>query len=59
MSTVIYTLTRSPTKRLADKTPKEVWSSKRPNVSHLMIFGSLCFRHGSAQDRRKLDDIAE
>ena len=59
VSTSVYLLNRCPTKRLEDKTPKEVWSGARPNVSHLKIFGSICYKHVPDAIRRKLDDRSE
>ncbi|XP_014497667.1 uncharacterized protein LOC106759161 [Vigna radiata var. radiata] len=51
-----YILNRTPTKRLKDITPKEAWSKIKPNVEHLRVFGSVCFKHVPDQLRRKLDD---
>lgn len=58
-STATYLLNRCPTKRLGNTTPYEKWSSKKPDVKHLRIFGSLCYRHVPEQLRRKLDDRAQ
>ena len=30
--------------------------SNQPNISHLRVFGSMCFRHVPEQVRKKLDD---
>lgn len=30
-----------------------------PDVSHLRVFGSMCFRHVSEQLKRKLDDKSQ
>jgi len=54
-----YLINRSPTKKLQDKTPEEVWCGVKPSVQHLKIFGSLCFRHVPDQLRRKLDDKSQ
>lgn len=59
VSTVVYILNRCLTKRLDTKTPEKAWSDKRPNVSHLRVFDSVCFRHVSAQNIRKLEDRIE
>lgn len=56
---VVCILNKCLTKRLGTKTPEEAWFGRRPNVRHLIGFGSLCFRHVSAQNRRKLDYRAE
>lgn len=59
VSTAVYILNRSPTTRLEEKTPEEVWSGTKPNVSHLRIFGSVCYSHVLDQLRRKLHDKGE
>jgi hypothetical protein len=37
----IYLSNRCPTKSLNDMTPQEAWSRRKPNVSHLKVFGSI------------------
>ena len=59
VSTAIYILNRCPTKQLKNKVPEEVWSGKRPSVSHLKVFGSICYKHIPDARRRKLDDKSE
>jgi len=54
--TATYMLNRAPTRRLASLTLEEAWSGMKPDVAHLRIFGSLCFKHNPNQLRRKLDD---
>ena len=56
VTTAAYILNKCPTKRLKEKVPEEVWLGKRPAVSHLKVFGSLCFKHVPDQRRRKLED---
>ena len=34
-----YLVNRSPSSALEDKTPHEVWTSKKPSLSHLRVFG--------------------
>ena len=38
-----------------DKTPFESWFGKKPNVSNLKVFGSVCFLHTPDHFRKKLD----
>ncbi|KAK2372557.1 putative mitochondrial protein [Trifolium repens] len=59
VSTAVYILNRSPTNRLVDKVPEEVWSKVKPSVSHLKVFGSLCYKHIPDVKRKKLDDKSE
>jgi len=51
-----YVLNMSPTRRLKLMTPEEAWTSVKPDVSHLRIFGSMCYKHVPDALRRKLDD---
>ena len=50
---------RSPTLALVDKTPHEVWSSKKPSIAHLRVFGCDAFMHVPKEKRSKLDNKAE
>ena len=36
---------RSPSSALEDKTPHEVWTSKKPSLSHLRVFGYDAYVH--------------
>ncbi|WVZ08336.1 hypothetical protein V8G54_021682 [Vigna mungo] len=36
-----------------------MWSKKKPDVRHLRVFGSVCYRHIPAERRKKLDDRSE
>lgn len=56
MITTTYILNRMRTKRMKDVTLKEAWSKIKPNVSHLKVFGLVCYKHTPDQLRRKLDD---
>jgi hypothetical protein len=56
INTAAYLLNRCPTERLQSKVPEEMWSGKKPQVDHLRIFGSLCFRHVPHEKRKKLED---
>ena len=41
INTCVYVLNRSLMKGLQEKTPYEMWSGKKPKLSHLRIFGSI------------------
>ncbi|KFD64371.1 hypothetical protein M514_23395 [Trichuris suis] len=58
MLTATYLQNRLPS-RSVSKTPKGLWDGKRPNVSHIRIFGSKCFTFVPKQLRTKWDDKAE
>ncbi|GAU48263.1 hypothetical protein TSUD_405090 [Trifolium subterraneum] len=59
VATAVYVLNRCPTKKLKDKVPEEVWSGKKPSVSHFKVFGALCHKHVPEAKRTKLDDRSE
>ena len=59
VDTACYLKNRSPTSTLVDKTPYEVWSSQKPSVAHLRVFGCEAFMHVPKEKRRKLDNKAE
>ncbi|KAJ7961681.1 Retrovirus-related Pol polyprotein from transposon TNT 1-94 [Quillaja saponaria] len=56
VSCAVYLSNRCPTKGVENQTPQEAWSGKKPNVSHLRIFGSIAYAHVPDQERSKLDD---
>ncbi|PNX97389.1 cationic amino acid transporter 1-like protein [Trifolium pratense] len=56
VSTTTYTLNRCPTKRLKGITPEECWSGHKSSVNHMIVFGSVAYKHTSDQFRKKLDD---
>ena len=41
------------------KTPEEVFTGTRPDVSHIRIFSSVCYCHVHANNRKKLDPSRE
>ena len=58
ISTSLYVLNWSSTKGVKGKTPYEKWNKRKPNVSHLRIFGSVVFvkttgRLSKLEDRSK------
>ena len=57
--TVVYIQNRCPHTTLGRKTPEEVFTGTRPYVSHLRIFGSVCYCHIHADTRNKLDPFGE
>lgn len=58
-STIVYILNRFPTNKLKNKVPEEVWSGKRPSVSHRKMFDSIFYKHVPDARIRKLDDKNE
>jgi hypothetical protein len=57
----VYIKNRIPTRALPDTTPFEAWhgTGKKPDLSHLRIFGSLAYAWTSPATRKKLDDRAK
>ena len=51
MATVCYLVNRSPTSALVGKTPMEVWSSKKPSVRHLCVFGCEAYAYVPKEKR--------
>jgi len=40
-------------------TPEEAWNGRRPDVSHLKIFGCTAYAHIPDEKRKKLDNKGE
>ena len=53
--TEVYVHICTPHTILENKTPEEVFSSKKPEVSHLRIFGCPVYIHIPKEKRTKLD----
>jgi len=51
----VYIRNRCPTNALDSKTPQEAWSGRKPNVSHLRVFGCKAFAHVLDEKRTKLE----
>jgi len=58
-NTVVYVQNRCPHRVLGMSTPKEVFSGKKPDISHLKIFGSPVYIHVTKDTRKKLEPTAE
>ena len=51
-----YLVNRSPSSVLEDKTPHEVWTRKKPSLSHLRVFRCDAYVHVPKEKRTKLDN---
>ena len=59
MGTACYLVNRSPSSTLDDKTPQEVWTGKKPSLSHLRVFGCDAYVHVPKEKITKLDSKSE
>ena len=57
--TVVYIQNKCPHTALGRKTPEEVFTGTKPDVSHIRIFGSVCYCHVHLDNRKKLDPSGE
>lgn len=55
VATAVYPINRTPSKRLPGKTPFEMWTGERPDLSHLRIFGCTAMAHVPDEVRKKWD----
>ena len=55
VNTVVYIQNRCPHSALDSKTPEEVFSSKKLDVSHFRVFGCPIYFHVPKEKRSKLD----
>jgi hypothetical protein len=55
VNTAVYIKNQCPTKALDSKTPQEAWSGRKPDVSHLRVFGCKAFAHVPDEKRTKLE----
>ncbi|CAF4918329.1 unnamed protein product [Pieris macdunnoughi] len=58
VNTSVYLRNRSVVTGLNNKTPYEVWTGQKPNLSHLRIFGSVVMVHIPKERRLKWDKKA-
>eukprot|EP00253_Pinus_taeda_P016903 PITA_16903 len=55
VETSCYLVNRSPSSELEDKTPQEIWTGKKPSLSHLRVFGCDAYVHVPKEKLTKLD----
>ncbi len=59
VATAVYIMNRTPTLAILGMTSEEKFISKKPNVSHLKMFGCIAYVHVPYEKRSKLDPKAE
>ncbi len=55
VSTAVYIMNRTPTTVICGMTPEEKFTSKKPNVSHLRVFGCIAYVHVPDEKISKLN----
>ena len=55
LNTAVHVHNLSPSRVLSDKTPRELFTGRKPNVSYLKSFGCTAFAHIPKDERKKLD----
>ena len=58
-NTTVYVQNRCPHRILGMSTPEETYSGKKPDLSHLRIFGANVYMHVMKDARKKLEPTAE
>ena len=58
-NTAVYVQNRCPHRVLGMSTPEEVFTGKKPDISHLKIFGSSVYIHVTKDARKKLEPTEE
>jgi hypothetical protein len=59
IATAVYIMNRTPTVTVHGMTPEEKFTSKKPDVSHLRVFGCIVYVHVPKEKRSKLDPKAK
>ena len=55
LNTAVHVHNLSPSRLLGDKTPREMFTGKKPNVAYLRSFGCTAYAHIPKEQRKKLD----
>ena len=58
-SIVVYIQNKSPHAVLDEKTPKEVFTGEKPDISHLWIFGCPVYIHIEKEKRTKMEPFGK
>ena len=58
-NTTVYVQNRCPHRVLGMSTPEEAFTGKKPDISHLKIFGSSVYIHVTKDARKKLELTTE
>jgi hypothetical protein len=55
VGTICYLVNISPSSKLDEKTPKEVWIGKKPSLTHLKVFCYEAYVQVPKENKSKLD----
>jgi hypothetical protein len=55
VGTALYLVNRSPSSAQDDKAPQEVWTGKKPSLTHIKVFGCETYVHVPKENKSKLD----
>jgi hypothetical protein len=59
VTTTVYIMDQTPTTSIHGMTPEKKFTGKKPNVSHLRVFGCIAYVHILDEKRSKLDPKAK
>jgi hypothetical protein len=59
VGTTCYLVNRSPSSTLDEKTPQEVWTGKKPSLTHLKVIGCEAYVYVPKENMSKLDKNVE
>jgi hypothetical protein len=59
VGTAFYLVNRSPSLALDDKTPHEVWTGKKPSLTHIKVFVCDSYVHIPNENKSKMDKKVE
>jgi 5'-3' exoribonuclease 2 len=57
VATAVYIMNRTPTSTVHGMTPEEKYNGKKPDLSHLKVFGCIAYVYVPDELRTKLDPI--
>jgi hypothetical protein len=59
VGTTCYLVNKPPSSALDDKTPQEIWTGKKPSLTHIKVFGCEAYVHVPKENMNKIDKNAE
>ena len=59
VATAVYLRNLTPTRAIREGSPFEAWNGRRPNLSHLRVWGCTAYVRVPKENRKKLDPNAK